>query len=205
MVFSFICGLWLIMQKKSQLLQAFRFLAFIFLGLLAFSRPVIAQQAGVQPQNQLLQGQMAGFKLLPEPKLIPDVMFKDAAGQQVSLSNFRGKLVLLTLWATWCPYCARELPTLDNLQETLGKDKFMVLPISVDKEGPSLVKKYLEEKSLNLPTYADPKNVVGRALLANGVPYCILIDQQGREIGRIAGETNWAAPESIGLLKAFIR
>lgn len=193
------------MQKKSLSLQAFRLVSFVFFGLLAFSQLGFAQQGNGQPQNALLQGQMSGFTLLPAPKAVPDVTFLDAAGQQTSLRQFRGKLVLLTLWATWCPYCARELPTLDNLQEAMGKEKFMVLPISVDKEGPEFVKRYLEDKSLNFPTYADPKNMIGKALSANGVPYCILIDQHGREIGRIAGETNWAAPESIALLKSFIR
>ena len=189
------------MQKKSPFLQVFRAGALIFLSLLAFSAPLYAQQ----PQNALLKGQTSSFKFMPVPKEIPDVTFKDAAGQVVALSNFRGKLVLLTLWATWCPYCARELPTLDNLQEMLGKEKFAVLPISVDKEGPSLVKKYMEEKSLNLPTYSDPRDSISKVLGSRGVPYSMLIDQDGREIGYIYGETSWSAPESIELLRAFIR
>ena len=202
-------GLFLIMQKKSLSLQAFRAIAFIFLCFLAFSAPVYAQQL-TQPvnqgqQNPLLKGQMSSFKFLPAPKEIPELTFKDAAGQPVALSAFRGKLVLLTLWATWCPYCARELPTLDNLQDALGKEKFMVLPISVDKEGSGFVKKYLQEKSLNLPTYSDSRNTIGKIMGSRGIPCSFLIDQSGRQIGFISGETDWAAPESIELLKAFIR
>ncbi len=193
------------MQKKSPFLQVFHAGLLIFLSLLAFSTPLCAQQLNQPPQNQLLKGQMSSFKLLPTPKDIPDVTFKDAAGQVVALSGFRGKLVLLTLWATWCPYCARELPTLDNLQEMFGKEKFMVLPVSVDKEGPSFVKKYMEEKSINLPTYSDPRDSISKVLGTRGVPYSMLIDQDGRQIGSIYGETSWAAPESAALIKAFIR
>ena len=199
----------LIMQKKSLSLQAFRVIALIFLSLLAFVAPVYGQQINQQPiqgqQNALLKGEMSGFKFFPAPKEIPELVFKDAAGQPVALSAFRGKLVLLTLWATWCPYCARELPTLDKLQDALGKEKFMVLPVSVDKEGPSFVKKYLQEKSLNLPTYSDPRNSISTMMGSRGIPFCFLIDQSGRHIGYISGETNWAASESIELLKAFIR
>jgi thiol-disulfide isomerase/thioredoxin len=188
------------MQKKSVFLQVFRVAAFIFLNLLVFQQPLYAQQ-----QNPLLQGQMSAFELLPAPTPLPDVGFLDVAGNGVSLSSFRGKLVLLTQWATWCPYCARELPTVNDVQELLGHDKFMVLPISVDKEGPQIAKKYLEDKSLNLPTYSDAKSVVGKILKTRGIPSSILIDQEGREIGRIHGETNWMAPESIQLLKAYMR
>lgn len=148
---------------------------------------------------------MSGFRLLPSPIDLPAITFSDAAGQSVYLNSFRGKLVLLTLWATWCSYCARELPTLDNVQEMLGKEQFTVLPISVDKGGFVVAKKYMEEKSLNLPTYSDARDTVSKTLGTIGVPYSILINQEGREIGRISGETNWAAPESIALLKAFMR
>lgn len=190
----------LIMQKKSQFLQAFRTSALIFLCLLAFSTPLCAQQ----PLNPLQYGEVTSFKFLPEPKELPDFPFQDAGGQTVNLSRFRGKLVLLTLWATWCPYCARELPTLEKTQDAIGKEKFLVLPISVDKEGPSLVKKYLEEKSLNFPAYADPRDSISKILGTRGVPVSVLIDASGRQIGSIYGEVNWAAPESIKLLSAFL-
>lgn len=188
------------MQKNSAFLQAFRVATFVFLNLVLINQPVLAASA-----TDLLQGEMKVFRLLPAPHPLPEVTFLDVTGSPVKLSDFRGKLVLLTLWATWCPYCAIEMPMLSDMQEELGRDKFMVLPISVDKEGPRLVKKHLEEKSLNLPTYSDPKMALGRSLNAQGIPYSILIDQEGREIGRISGETNWKAPESAALIKAFIR
>lgn len=193
------------MQKKTLSLQVFRAVALIFLCLLAFAQPIQAQELNIQPPNPLLQGQVRKFKLFPAPKDIPDITFKDVAGRPVALSSFRGKLILITLWATWCPYCARELPYLEEAQEILGKEKFVVLPISVDKEGPEIVKKYLEEKSLNLPTYSDARDSTSKIFGTRGVPYSFLIDQDGREIGRLYGETKWSSPEAIQLLKAYIR
>ncbi len=188
------------MQKNSAFLQAFRVAVFIFLNLVLINQPVVAATA-----TELLQGEMKDFKLLPAPRLLPDVNFLDVTGKPVKLSDFRGKLVLLTLWATWCPYCSIEMPMLSDMQDAFGRQQFMVLPISVDKEGPRIVKKYLEEKSINLPTYSDPKMMAYSALQLRGVPASILIDQEGREIGRISGETNWKAPEAAALIKAFIR
>ncbi|MDX1922759.1 MAG: TlpA disulfide reductase family protein [Alphaproteobacteria bacterium] len=188
------------MQKKSAFLQVFRVAIFVFLIGGLQNQPVYAGSAA-----DLIQGEMKDFVLHAEPKPLPDVDFLDVTSRPIKLSDFRGRLVLLTLWATWCPYCSIEMPMLSDMQEEFGRDKFMVLPISVDKEGPRVVKKYLEEKSINLPTYSDPKMRLGISLRASGVPYAILIDQQGREIGRIPGETNWKAPEAAALIKAFIK
>ena len=193
------------MQKKSLSLQVFRTIPLIFLCLLAFNAPAHAQPFNQPAQNALLKGHVAGFKFLSAPKKITNITFVNAASQPVSLSSFRGKLVLLTLCATWCPYCARELPTLDEAQDMLGKEKFVVLAISVDKEGPTIVKKYLQEKSLNLPAYADPRDTISKMMGTRGVPYSFLIDQEGNEIGRMGGDTDWSTPEAIELLRAFIR
>lgn len=190
----------MIMQKKSMLLQVFRVLLLVFLMV---GSPHASSYA--QMQAPLLQGQMRSFKLLPVPAPLLDVGWSDGAGNGVSLSRFRGKLVLLTLWATWCPFCARELPSLNDLQENIGRDRFVVVAVSVDKEGPDIVKKYLEEKSLNLPAYSDARNRIAKMLGLHGVPFSVLIDQDGREIGRIHGETNWMAPESIQLIRTFLR
>jgi thiol-disulfide isomerase/thioredoxin len=188
------------MQKKHTFLQAFRVATFILLSVVLFTPPAYADAL-----SDLKHGQMKSFRFQRPPKPLPEVDFLDAAGQSVKLSSFRGKLVLLTLWATWCPFCKVELPTLADVQELLGRDKFTVLAIGTDKEGPSVIKKYMEEKSINLPAYADPKTNVSMALTTHGIPYSVLIDQDGLEIGRIFGETDWAAPESIELLKAFLR
>ncbi len=188
------------MQKKSAFLQVFRVAILVFLNGVLQNQPVYAGSA-----VDLIQGEMKGFILHGEPKPLPDVDFLDVTSKPIKLSEFRGKLVLLTLWATWCPYCSIEMPMLSDMQEALGRDKFTVLPISIDKEGPRVVKKYLEERSINLPTYSDPRMRLGISLRAPGVPYAILINQEGREIGRIQGETNWKAPEAGALIRAFIR
>ncbi|NDE90678.1 MAG: TlpA family protein disulfide reductase [Alphaproteobacteria bacterium] len=188
------------MQKKLPSLQVFSVVVALFLSFALFNAPVYATEA-----TPLLQGAMKDFTLQPTPKQWPDAVFKDVAGKPVKLSSFHGKLVLLTLWATWCPYCAQELPGLSDLQAMMDPTKFMVLPISIDKEGARIAKKYLEEKSINLPTYADPKTEVSLALETHGIPFSVLLDKDGREIGRVHGQTDWMAPESIALIKAYIK
>jgi thiol-disulfide isomerase/thioredoxin len=185
----------MIMQINNASVHAF--CAVFVLFFVAFVQPAQADVAA------LLQGEMRGFRLQAQPKQWPDAEFLDPAGAPVKLSAFRGKVVLVTLWATWCPYCMKELPSLNDLQAQLGSDRFMVLTVGTDKEGVSVIKKYLEEKSLNLPAYADPKTHISLAMASHGLPYSILLDKEGREIGRMGGLTNWMAPESIELMKYY--
>jgi thiol-disulfide isomerase/thioredoxin len=177
------------------------FCALFVLFFMAFVQPVHADvPAGVQA---LLHGEVGGFRLQAQPKQWPDAEFLDPTGAPVKLSAFRGKVVLVTLWATWCPYCKVELPSLNDLQAQLGSDRFMVLSVGTDKEGVSVIKNYLQEKSLNLPAYADPKTSISLAFASHGLPYSILLDKEGREIGRMGGQTNWMAPEAIELMKYY--
>src|ERR1043166_5686304 len=132
-----------------------------------------------------LYGSMARFRLLERPAPLPDVDFLDADGRPLKLSQFRGHVVLLTTWATWCPYCRVELPTLNQINETLAPEGLVVLAVAVDKGGPPVVKRFLEAEGFRLPVIADPKSAVGLAFAMPGIPYSIVIDAEGRELGRI--------------------
>lgn len=186
----------MIMQRKNAPSIA------VLLSALLLGLPLSALHAA--PQDYLY-GRMARFRLLPAPAPLPDVDFLDANGKAIKLSSFRGRLVLLTTWATWCVYCQLEIPTLSQLQEILGPEGLVVLPIAVDKKGPPVVQRYIEAQGLRLPVLADPKNSISLAFAMPGIPYSILIDRGGREIGRIPGQANWASEEAIGLLRSFLR
>lgn len=188
------------MQTKNTRLQAL-IIRLILIFFCIFVSGAHRAQAGAE---ELLQGAVKYFKLQNPHAPLPDIEFLDGGGQPVRLSQFRGKLVLLTLWATWCPYCLREMPSLNDLQAALGGPNFMVLPVSVDKGGPEIAKQFLEERSFNLPTFSDPHSAIKTATGTRGIPYAILIDKEGREIGRIHGETNWMAGETINLIKYFM-
>ena len=103
------------------------------------------------------RSELAAFVFRKEPEVLPEIKFQDGDGRERSLADWRGKVVLLNLWATWCLPCRKEMPALDRLQATLGSDQFQVVAISVDRTGLAGAKKFLEEtKTPSLAVYADP-------------------------------------------------
>lgn len=154
---------------------------------------------------ELLQGSVAKFALADAPKPLPDLAFTDADDKPLKLADYKGKTVLLNFWATWCAPCVKEMPSLDRLQAEVGKDRFVVLPLSLD--GPSRPKVapfYADRKLSNLGIYFDKGKKVMGALGISVLPTSILVDPQGREVGRLEGEADWDKPEALALMKAAI-
>jgi thiol-disulfide isomerase/thioredoxin len=140
-----------------------------------------------------------------EPRTVPAIGFVDGAGNRHSLKSFRGKIVALHFWATWCMPCREELPTVDAAQEALSGENFTFVPLSVDRDGAELVTRYYADNGIHhLPVYIDEGMDAARALLVNGIPYTILIDREGREIARVLGDRNWATPDALALLRHLI-
>ncbi len=151
--------------------------------------------------NPLSTGEMAAFVFKKTPDVLPDIAFIDGTGKERSLRDWRGKVVLLNLWATWCVPCRKEMPGLDRLQAELGSDKFEVVAVSADKTGIEGARKFLAQvKSQKLGVYADPGVRITSTLKAIGMPATILIDREGREIGRLVGPAEWDSPEAKALI-----
>lgn len=145
------------------------------------------------------------FTLLATPRPVPEVRFLDRQGAARGLGDFLGRVVLLNLWATWCAPCRREMPTLDRLQVELGGEDFEVVALAVDRGGAAKVMAFLDEVGApNLVPYIDATTRAMRALGAFGLPTTILIDRQGREIGRMIGPTEWDSPEAKALIRRAI-
>ena len=145
------------------------------------------------------------FNLSDPPKSLPEIAFEDGAGAPRKLSDFRGKFVLLNIWATWCIPCRKEMPTLDRLQAKLGSPDFDVVALSIDRKGPDVVRKFYADVGIrNLAVNIDAKAEATSALATVGVPTTLLIDREGREIGRLIGPAEWDSPEMIDFLKATI-
>lgn len=141
------------------------------------------------------------YKTAPEP--LGEVQFTDGAGNAMTLADFKGKTILLNLWATWCAPCREEMPSLDRLQQALGSDRFEVVALAVDRGGAEVAQKFLDDiKITSLKLYVDQTTRSGSALRAVGMPTTILIDAEGREIGRLPGPYEWDAPEAQALIKA---
>lgn len=153
--------------------------------------------------NPLSTGAMTTFVFKKVPEALPAVTFLDAAGKEVSLADFRGKTVLLNLWATWCAPCREEMPALDRLEAALGSEKFQVVALAVDKSGLEGAKKFLDEIGVkDLKVFADPTARDGTKLKVIGMPTTLLIDAQGREVGRLIGPAEWDSPEAKRLIEA---
>jgi thiol-disulfide isomerase/thioredoxin len=169
-------------------------------GAVASDPSLSAPKSGVNP---LSTGAMTTFVFKPTPEPAPDIAFLAADGKQVTLKDFAGKTVLLNLWATWCAPCRAEMPALQRLQEALGSDKFQVVALAVDKAGLEGAKKFLaDNKITGLGLFADPTAREGLQLKVIGMPTSILIDPQGREIGRLIGPAEWDSPEAKRLIEA---
>lgn len=140
------------------------------------------------------------------PQAVADLRFQDADGKARSLSDFRGKIVLLNLWATWCAPCRKEMPALDRLQQTLGGPDFQVVALSIDSGGAAVVRQFYDEIGIRaLGIYVDPTMEATNKLHALGVPTTLLLDRQGRERWRKTGPAEWDSPEIVESLRAKVR
>lgn len=143
----------------------------------------------------------------------PPLKLERIDGRIFDLRSFRGKVVLLSFWATWCPPCRRELPLLERLQQILGPRDVEVVAVSVDREGRSAVSAFLERVGVKrLHPFLDPKGSVGvhsaeegaSPFVLYGMPISYVIDRQGRPAGYITGEVDWTSDEGLALLRHYI-
>jgi thiol-disulfide isomerase/thioredoxin len=157
------------------------------------------------PLKPLATGALAAFLVTDPRKDIAPFTFKDAEGKDRSLAEFKGKVVLLNLWATWCAPCRKEMPDLARLQKELGGPDFEVLALSIDRKGLEASAAFLKETGAeNLALYTDIESKSLAALQALGLPATILIGRDGKEAGRLLGPANWASEEAKALIKAVM-
>ena len=158
----------------------------------------------------LAQGEVAALTMAAAPLQLPDLAFEDADGKPKKLSDWRGRTVLVNLWATWCVPCRKEMPALENLQTKLGGPDFEVVAVNIDTRDPDKPKNFLKDANLTrLGYFTDQKAKVfqdlkaaGRAL---GMPTSVLVDSQGCEIATIAGPAEWASDDAIKLIRAAMK
>jgi thiol-disulfide isomerase/thioredoxin len=158
----------------------------------------------------LAHGEVAALTMAASPLRLPDLAFDDAAGTPKKLSDWRGRTVLVNLWATWCVPCRKEMPALENLQAKLGGANFEVVAVNIDTRDPDKPKNFLKDANLTrLSFFSDQKakvfqdlKGVGRAL---GMPTSVLVDGQGCEIGTIAGPAEWDSDDAVKLITAAMK
>lgn len=159
-----------------------------------------------QVSRALATGAMAAFVVKGERKPVPKISFSPENGAATSLKAWKGRVVLVNLWATWCAPCRKEMPSLAQLQSEMGGPDFEVVAISVDRKGLELSGQFLKDVGATaLKLYADPSTEALSQFQAVGLPASILIDREGREIGRLLGPAEWNSPEAKALIKAAIQ
>jgi thiol-disulfide isomerase/thioredoxin len=175
------------------------------------AKPVAGVEKAAQPptagqpdkQAVVKTGVMAAFVAKKTPEALPEISFKDPSGKNVTLADFKGRTVLLNLWATWCSPCREEMPSLDRLQQALGSDKFEVVALSLDKQGAAASQKFLDDvKAKALKLYVDASAKSGIDLKLIGMPTTLLINKDGLEVGRLAGPAEWDSEEAKKLIAA---
>jgi thiol-disulfide isomerase/thioredoxin len=169
-------------------------------------RPAVELAKKLAP---LARGEVAAVNVAKSPLKLPDLSFQDASGKPLTLAHWRGRTVLLNLWATWCVPCRKEMPTLDALQGKLGGPGFEVVTVNIDTRDPEKPKAFLKQIGIEkLAYYADPDaktfqdlKAVGRAF---GMPTTLLVDPHGCELGTIAGPAEWSSEDAVKLIQAAL-
>lgn len=147
-----------------------------------------------------------GYDVTPWPgrQPAPALRALDLQGKTWTLADLRGRAVLLNFWATWCPPCRAEMPSLQQLAEIYGPEQLLVLAVNVG-EGPRRITQYLQSSGLNLTVLLDPQSEAARAWGASVLPTTILIDAEGRPRQRVRGEVDWSGREAAALVEPLLR
>jgi thiol-disulfide isomerase/thioredoxin len=157
----------------------------------------------------LAKGEIAALNVNSSPKPPPAIAFTGGDGQPMSLADFRGKTILVNLWATWCVPCREEMPALDKLQAELGGSDFQVVAINVDTHNPDKPKAWLQENAIrNLAYHADPAGKLLQVLQKSGhvvgLPTTFVVDPAGCEIAILKGPAEWASPDALAFMRTAL-
>lgn len=159
------------------------------------------------PKSALDRYSVASLKkltVLDAPPAQPSMVFKDADGEPMRLTAYRGQIVLVNVWATWCPPCVAEMPSLNALQETKGSEDFQVITISLDRTSLE-AQAWLDKKNLTaLNSWHDSSYQLNSAAALPGLPTSILYDRAGNEVARVPGEVDWASKEAANLIDYLV-
>lgn len=174
----------------------------LYAGLALGANAAMADMTAIE---ELRVGAMQKLNFHSESKPVPDTVFFDADGNDVTLSAFEGKHVVLNFWATWCAPCRAEMPSLDRLQAELGGDAFAVIPVATGRNPrPAIDGFFADAEIANLPIYTDPKQQLARKMAVLGLPVTMIIDPEGNEIARLTGDAEWDSESAKAIIAALV-
>ncbi len=194
--------------------QSISTLTFIFAALVMLSAQTLSAEAADKfwyHEAPSFSGEQRPYVPRVTPTDTPDHPFQGPDGQERTLADFQGRIVLVNFWATWCPPCVKEMPSLNTLQETLGGDDFTVVAFSLEAPigtvgSDERIKSFLAENSLNaLPPYRahDPQQTFN-AFRLGALPTSLVLGPDGQTIGTLEGPADWASPDAVALFRYLI-
>ena len=138
------------------------------------------------------------------PKTHDNVIFLDNRDQKTNINQFRGKLLILNFWATWCEPCKEEMPSLDNLQTNPELDKIKIFAINIGKENLNKVNKFFRDLNIkNFDPYFDPPTTLAKKFSLRGIPTSILINKEGQEFARVIGSIDFDDKNFVNWIKKY--
>ena len=150
-------------------------------------------------------GDMKKLNLHSTAKEVPEAVFFTEDGGEMTLAAYKGKVLLVNFWATWCAPCRAEMPMLSALQEEFGGEDFQVLTISTGRDNPAKIARFFDEIGVtNLPQHRDVGMKMARRMAVLGLPVVLLMDRDGQEIARLTGPAKWDAPEAKALIASLL-
>ena len=135
----------------------------------------------------------------------PDFTLPDLNGKRVSLADYKGRVVLLNIWATWCAPCVEEMPSMEKLHQELKDEKFVILAVSIDESGAKAVRPFMKKHKLSFPALIDSAGTLNNLYRTTGVPESFIIDKQGRILEEIIGPRDWAAPGALKYFRSLLQ
>jgi peroxiredoxin len=183
-------------MKKTKLHSGARFKSIFLICLVAAALGIFVF---IQRQKSSTKRNTANLVAAGQPA--PDFELPLLDGDFVHLDDYKGKIVFLNIWATWCGPCQEEMPSMEKLYQQLKDQAFEILAVSIDTQGARAVAPFVKEYKLSFPVLIDRENNIGRLYKTTGVPETFIIDKNGMIISKVIGYRNWAAPEVVQTLK----
>ena len=145
-----------------------------------------------------------GFRVFKSPVEAPEFNLENLAGDSITLSSYRGKIVLLNFWATWCPPCRAEMPSMQALYDTLDGEEFEIVAVDLN-ESRQTVQSFVEENEYTFPVLLDSTGAVGATYGARSIPTSFLIDSDGNALGFLVGSRTWEGDDIEALFRALLK
>ena len=178
--------------------------------MMIYRRVVLAAAAGTlalgalprKPRAERLAPLTEGLSLVNPPEPVPDAVFMAQDGSSHRLGEFKGRGMVVNMWATWCAPCVAEMPSLEVLSKALARFDIAVLPLSSDRGGADVVQAWFQAHDITgLPVLLDPKGAMAKAFDARGIPTTVIINTAGQIVARLEGAADWAAPDAQVLIR----